>query len=204
MPAPLTKTGDAFRVGREVLLFQSLFGADKVLWLSSVMFHLGFLLVVLRHVRYFVAVPSTLIVLIQPFGIIGGFLMMIGLAALLLRRLVLPRIRYITRPTDIAMLVLLLVIGLSGLATTFVVHPDIVQLKQFLAGLWTLNFAPFPDAASLAVHLLLVSALMIVLPFSKLLHMAGIFFSPTRNQADDARDRRHVANWALPLDRERP
>ena len=33
---------------------------------------------------------------------------------------------------------------------------------------------------------------MVVFPFSKLLHAPGVFFSPSRNQADDSRERRHV------------
>jgi hypothetical protein len=41
-----------------------------------------------------------------------------------------------------------------------------------------------------------VAALMIVFPVSKLLHAPGVFFSPTLNQVDDARERRHVAGWS--------
>lgn len=204
MPAPLTRAGAAARVGREVLLFQSLFGADKVLWLTSMLFHVGLLLVVLRHLRYFLPAPPLLVVLVQPLGIIGAFAMMIGLAALLARRVLLPRVRHVTRPTDLAMLVLLLAIGASGLIMTFVAHTDIMTLKQFLAGLPLLEVRAFPQDPALVIHLMLVAALMIVLPFSKLLHIPGIFFSPTRNQADDSRDRRHVADWARPLDQERP
>ena len=33
---------------------------------------------------------------------------------------------------------------------------------------------------------------MIVFPFSKLLHAPGVFFSPTRNQADNPREKRHL------------
>ena len=54
----------------------------------------------------------------------------------------------------------------------------------------------------LLVHLLLVAGLMIVFPFSKLLHAPGVFFSPTRNQVDDPRERRHVAPWAERLSRD--
>lgn len=204
MPAPLTRSGAATRVGREVLLFQSLFGADTLLWLMSMLFHVGLLLVLLRHLRYVVPTPPLILVLIQPLGIIGAFAMMIGLAALLARRLLAPRIRYVTRPTDLAMLGLLLAIGASGLVMTLLVHTDIMGLKHFLAGLPLLDIRSFPEDSALVVHLSLVATLMIVLPFSKLLHIPGIFFSPTRNQADDARDRRHVADWARPFDRERP
>ena len=53
----------------------------------------------------------------------------------------------------------------------------------------------------LYAHLLLVVLLMIVFPFSKLLHAPGVFFSPSRNQADDPRQKRHLAPWAANLER---
>ena len=53
---------------------------------------------------------------------------------------------------------------------------------------------------ALLIHLALVAALMIVFPISKLLHAPGLFFSPTRNQADTSREARHVAAWAAALD----
>ena len=40
----------------------------------------------------------------------------------------------------------------------------------------------------LLVHLALVALLMIVFPISKLMHAPGLFFSPTRNQADTSRE----------------
>jgi nitrate reductase gamma subunit len=57
-----------------------------------------------------------------------------------------------------------------------------------------------PADAVLYAHLMLVAALMIVFPFSKLLHAPGIFFSPTRNQADDPREHRHLSAWAAKLE----
>ena len=38
---------------------------------------------------------------------------------------------------------------------------------------------------------------------SKLLHAPGLFFSPTRNQTDTARDQRHIADWAKKLESKR-
>jgi hypothetical protein len=40
---------------------------------------------------------------------------------------------------------------------------------------------------------------MIVFPVSKLLHAPGVFFSPSLNQVDDARERRHAAGWSARL-----
>ena len=54
------------------------------------------------------------------------------------------------------------------------------------------DLQPLPTDPALLVHLTLVAALMIVFPFSKLLHAPGVFFSPTRNMADNAREKRHA------------
>lgn len=203
MPAPFTRAGVVLRLGREVFLFESLFRADKVLWVFSMLFHWGLLLVLLRHLRYFLAVPPLPIVMLQPVGKLAAIAMMIGLVGLLVRRSVLPRVRYVSRATDMAILLLLLVLGGTGLAMTFWMTPDIVALKHYLAGLWRLDWQGLPGDSLLAAHLVLFAVLLLVAPFSKLLHAAGIFFSPTRNQRDDARERRHLAPWAKPLDSRR-
>ncbi|MCW5700886.1 MAG: respiratory nitrate reductase subunit gamma [Rhodospirillales bacterium] len=202
-PAPLTRFGAVVRLGREVFLFESLFRADKILWLFSMLFHWGLLLVLLRHVRYFLAVPPAPIVMLQPVGKLAAIAMMVGLVGLLVRRMVHPRVRYISRPTDVGILVFLLILGATGLAMTFWLTPDIVTLKQYVAGLWRLDWHLLPGDPVLAIHLVLFAVLLLIAPFSKLLHAAGIFFSPTRNQCDDSRERRHVAPWARPLDSRR-
>ena len=61
--------------------------------------------------------------------------------------------------------------------------------------------SPLPADPALLVHLALVAALMIVFPVSKLLHAPGVFFSPSRNQADDPREKRHLAPWAAELEK---
>ncbi len=212
MPAPLTRIGAAGRVTREVILFESLFRSDKWLWIFSVLFHMGLLLVLLRHARYFLS-PDFLspvwgavwgaVVFIQPFGVYAAFAMLAGLVMLLVRRVVMVRPRYITNPSDILLLILLLGVALSGILMTFIVHTDIIALKQFFVSLFTLSFQPLPTDSLLLVHLFCVAVLMIVFPFSKLLHVPGVFFSPTRAQCDNAREKRHLANWAASMDAER-
>jgi nitrate reductase gamma subunit len=75
-----------------------------------------------------------------------------------------------------------------------------VALKQFMLGLMRLDWQPLPADPILMAHLGMVIALMIVFPFSKLLHAPGLFFSPTRNQVDNAREKRHLAPWAARLE----
>ncbi len=192
MPAPTTRSGVIARVFSEVVLFRSLFKANKWIWLFGWVFHMALALVLLRHLRYFLEPAPDFVVLIQPLGVIAGFAMVAGLSALWARRFLVPRIRYISSPSDHLMLALLVAIGASGLAMKFLAHTDIVAVKAFVLGLIYLDWQPLPDDPALLVHLGLVGLLMIVFPFSKLLHAPGVFFSPTRTQVDDSRERRHV------------
>ncbi|VBB69827.1 Sulfite reduction-associated complex DsrMKJOP protein DsrM (= HmeC) [invertebrate metagenome] len=206
MPTPLTRSGAAWRVMREAVLFESLFRSDKWLWLFAALFHASLLLVLLRHARYFLSPAWGIIwdavVLIQPFGTYAAFTMLAGLLILLVRRITMRRVRYITNPSDVLLLILLLGIALSGIFMTFAVHTDIIAVKKFFVSLLTFSSQLLPADSLLLVHLFCVATLMIVFPFSKLLHFPGVFFSPTRNQCDDARERRHLAGWAVSMDTE--
>jgi nitrate reductase gamma subunit len=199
-PAPVTRAGVALRLGREVLLFESLFRASLWLWLCGWLFHAGLALVLARHLRYFTEPVWSWVAFLQPFGVYAGFAMVLGLAGLMVRRIFVARVRYISTPSDYLMLVLLLAIALSGLAMKYVAHTDIVAVKAFFLGLLYADWQPLPADPVLYVHLLLVAALMLVFPVSKLLHAPGVFFSPSRNQVDDPREHRHLAPWAARLD----
>jgi hypothetical protein len=82
----------------------------------------------------------------------------------------------------------------------FLFHTDIVALKGFFLGMMTFSWQPLPADPALLVHLTLVAILMIIFPISKLLHAPGVFFSPTRNQVDNPREKRWVAGWSAEID----
>lgn len=191
-PAPLTRSGVLVRMALEVGLFHSLFKSNKWIWLFGWVFHAALALVIVRHLRYFTEPVWTIVALAQPFGVYAGFAMVAALAALWARRLLVPRIRHISAPSDHLMLALLIAIGASGLMMKYVAHTDIVAVKAFFLGLIYFDWRPLPSDPPLLVHLTLVVVLMVIFPFSKLLHAPGVFFSPTRNQADDSRERRHA------------
>ncbi len=199
-PAPVTRRGVFFRIVREIVLFESLFKGNKWTWIFGWMFHFGLFLVTLRHLRYFIDPVWLPIQLIQPFGIYGGIAMVVGLAGLWSRRFLVDRVRYITGPSDHLILALLVGIGLTGLGMSFAIHVDVIAVKQFFLGLMRLQVQPLPADPLLLLHLLLVVILMIVFPFSKLLHAPGLLFSPSRNQVDNPREQRHLAPWAKRLE----
>jgi len=116
------------------------------------------------------------------------------------RRLFVDRLRYISALSDHLLLLLLMAIGGSGLAIRYFAPTDIVALKAFVLGLMHPPWQALPGDAALLLHLAAVALLMLVFPFSKLLHAPGLFFSPSRNQMDDARERRHApAPWTAPV-----
>lgn len=197
-PAPTTRIGVVERMAREVILFESLFKSNKWIWVFGWLFHGALALVLMRHIRYFIDPVWFWVDLIQPFGMYAGFAMIVGLLGLLARRIFVPRVRYISSPSDYLMLILLLSIGTSGLLMRYIpeLRTDIVQLKEFFRGLMYFNWQPLPTDFMLLTHLSLVLILMFIFPFSKLLHAPGLFFSPTRNQVDDPREHRHVTAWA--------
>jgi nitrate reductase gamma subunit len=221
---PSTTAGVVARMALEVLCFRSLFRntktelrdgrlsyvSSKWLWAAGLAFHYSFLVVVLRHLRLFTEpVPRFVLVLAK----LDGF-MLVGLPAvfattliflgavgfLLLRRALSPALRYLSLPSDYFALFLLLAIGLSGAWLRHLAKIDVPAVKGMAMGL--LHLAPRPPealGASFYGHLFLVSALLAYFPFSKLMHMAGVFLSPARNLTGNSREVRHVNPWNHPV-----
>ena len=196
MPAPTTQAGVVFRMSREVILFESLFKSSKWTWLFGWLFHFGLFLDMLRHLRYFIDPIWFWVVIIQPFGKYGSILMFVGLVGLLIRRIVVDRVRYISSPSDHLMLVLILCITSTGIAMSFYLGADVISLLRPAPCLITFDIHNIPADPVLISHLIMVALLMIIFPYSKLLHAPGLFFSPSRYQVDNSRDKRHIAKWA--------
>lgn len=199
-PAPTTRKGVVLRMLREVFLFQSLFRANKWTWIFGWVFHVAMIFIFLRHLRYFIDPVWSWVTIIQPLGIYAAFAFVIGLFALGVRRIVVERVRYITGPSDHLMIIMLLAIALSGLFMKYVDHTDIVAVKAFMLGLMYFDLQPLPQDPAILIHLGLVALLMIIFPFSKLLHAPGVFFSPTRNQVDNPREVRYIPGVSKPVE----
>jgi len=202
-PAPLTKGGVAVRLAKEAILFAALFRSNKWTWLFGWMFHMSLFVVLTIHLRYFIKDVPEWLGLLQPIGKYAAFTMIIGLLGLLVRRMFVARVKYISSPSDYLWLLLLLVIGLTGVTMRFISHTDIISVKEFSLGILSFNWQTLPMDVPLLVHLFLVAILMILLPFSKLLHIPGLFFAPSRNQVDNPREKRHIAPWAAELEAEK-
>jgi nitrate reductase gamma subunit len=199
-PAPTSAPGVVLRMLGELILFTSLFKANKPTWLFGWLFHFGLLIVLLGHLRFFIEPVWGWVVTAQQLGVYAGSAMLAGLAGLWLRRIVVDRVRYISAPSDHLMLALLAGIAGAGLLMRTVTRTDIVAVKAFVLGLLVFDWQPLPADGPLLVHLALVAVLMMVFPVSKLLHAPAVFFSPTRVQVDNPREKRHLARWAAELE----
>ncbi len=224
LDAPFSKLETAGRMLLEVLLFRSLFRntseelkdgprliywSSKWLWVFALLFHYSFLTIFIRHFRFFLEpVPICLSAIealdgLMQIGVPRFYMtdaVMAGaLLFLLLRRLVNPKVRYISLVNDYVPLFLLLGIAGSGICLRYIGKTDIASVKVLTMGLVTLN-PVLPEGINVVffIHIFLVSTLLIYFPFSKLTHMAGVFFSPTRNLPCNTRQERHINPWNPP------
>ena len=182
--------GSTFReVLAEALLFPSLFRGDRVLWFFAWFFHATLALVFLGHIRVFTgaidrmleAVGMTPKGLDLMSGLVGGaagiLLLAIGLL-LLLRRITIPRVREITGIPDVLATLLVVVIIVTGDLLRFSAPFDLKQTRVWAASL--LSFSPvIPTNEMFLLHLALSQVLILFIPFSKILHFGGIFFTQT-------------------------
>jgi len=183
-PAPRTRLGVAGRLALEVLAFRSLARANATTWIASLLFHYGLLLVMIMHLRFAV---SELPLALLPFIRFSGWAllaMISGLVVLLLRRVLVDRVRYLSSPSDYLHLVLLMVTGLTGALIKRVWPTDLFDVGMFLRGAVTLQWQPMPEGLVVLIHIGLATLLLLIFPISKLVHGVGILFSPTLNQRE--------------------
>jgi nitrate reductase gamma subunit len=214
-------------VGRmllEVLFFRSLFrntkagikdgprlvyDSSKWLWALGMAFHYSFLIVFLRHFKYFAEPTPDWVLGLQwvdnffqvglPVIYLTDVLLIGAVSLLFIRRLWSPQVRYISLASDYFPLLLILGVAVSGVWMRYFAKTDILAVKQLGTGL--ISFSPVGAdvlsgiGAVFFIHLFLVCCLFIYFPFSKLMHLGGVFLSPTRNLANNSRMKRHINPW---------
>jgi nitrate reductase gamma subunit len=222
------------RMALEILTFRSLFRNTRMklkeggrisyqlelfLWAGALAFHYAILVVLIRHLRFFIEPVPFVVQLIEnvdsffrmeiiypvfKFGLpgvfISGFVLLAAVSYLFLRRLFVRQVKYISIASDYFPLFLIFGIAFSGIFMRYVTKVDVTAVKELTMGLIT--FQPTIPAgvdAVFFVHIFFVSVLLAYFPFSKLMHLGGIFLSPTRNMTTDTRARRHINPWNYPV-----
>lgn len=223
---PHNTAGVIGRMALEILAFRSLFRntrtqlkdqrlyywGEKYLWAAALAFHYSFLVIFLRHFRFFVEPTPFFVPWLQtldgffeigvPVLFMSDIFLLGAVGYLFFRRIYYPQVRYISLAADYFPLFLILAIGISGVLMRHFYKVDLLSVKSLMIGLFSFH-PPLEVLDKIGVifyvHLFLVSSLLAYFPFSKLVHMAGVFLSPTRNLANNNRMVRHVNPWNYPV-----
>ena len=212
------------RMALEIFLFRSLFrntkveiqqkrpvyGSAKWLWLFGLTFHWSLLVIVLRHLRFFIEPITPCITALSsldgffeigiPTLYLSDAAILAGITFLFLRRLIVPQVRYISLFTDYFSLLLILGVVGTGLLMRHFFPADLLQVKNLALGWVTFSpVVPKGIGTVFYIHLCFVFVLMAWFPMSKLMHMGGVFLSPTRNLANNNRMKRHLNPWNAPV-----
>jgi len=222
---PSTKGNVVLRMILEIVLFRSLFRNTKMkvkeggrlfygfelwLWLFALAFHYAFATVLVRHLRFFTEPTPQWLQLIEdadtfmqiglPVLSLSSVVLLAAVTLLFLRRVLLPQIRYISLAADYFPLVLIFGIAFTGILMRYFTKIDVVGAKELAHGLVSFHpTVPEGIGAIFYVHLFFVSILLAYFPFSKLMHLGGIFMSPTRNLTTNSREVRHENPWNYPV-----
>ncbi|HHP7233041.1 MAG TPA: sulfate reduction electron transfer complex DsrMKJOP subunit DsrM [Desulfobacterales bacterium] len=193
---------------------------ELFLWVFALAFHYAFFTVLFRHLRFFtepVPLPVQLVENVDSFfrlevlyesvmiGLPGvylsGLVLLAAVTFLFLRRIFGPNVKYISLASDYFPLILIFGIAFTGILMRYFIKIDVTAAKELSMGLVTFRpVMPANVSAIFFVHLFFVSILLAYFPFSKLMHLGGVFMSPTRNLTADTRARRHVNPWNYPVE----
>jgi len=226
--SPFTTGGVVARMFFEVVTFRSLFRNTRMrvnpdgrisydielwLWLFALAFHYTFFVVILRHARFFLdplPLPfeilekiDTFVQIGQPIISMSSFALLGTVLFLFVRRVYLPNIRMISLASDFFPLFLIFGIAFTGIFMRYFTKIDVIAAKELTYGLVSFSLPTLDKMREIGsifyIHVFFVSVLLIYFPWSKLMHMGGIFLSPTRNMANNTRAVRHVNPWNYPV-----
>jgi nitrate reductase gamma subunit len=189
------------------------------LWVGALAFHYAFLTVLIRHLRFFTEPVPFFVTLLEnldsffqlevlypniQFGLpgvfISGLVLLAAVTYLFARRIFIRQVRYISMAGDYFPLFLIFGIALTGILMRYFIKIDVTAAKELTMGLVTFRpTIPQGIGSVFYIHLFFVSVLLAYFPFSKLMHLAGVFLSPTRNLTADTRAKRHINPWNYPV-----
>ncbi len=204
-PQPTDSFGVFLRMAGDVLFFRSLAKGTKLLFVAGWLFHFTFLLLLIRHLRYFIYPVPGIVTMFNKVSLLIGIVMLLSMIVLVVRRFLEERVRYVTLLADYFVLFLIMAIVVTGIMLRHEpFRPDVTAVKAFIMELMspttplkllTMEPAHAPTCFMFVTHLGLVCLLLIYFPFSKLVHSVGYFFSPTRNMVNNPRSVRYINPW---------
>ncbi|MHC5040026.1 MAG: respiratory nitrate reductase subunit gamma [Planctomycetota bacterium] len=180
-PAPESSGTRTLEVVKEVFLFKRLFYGDLTLWVLGGVFHLMLLVTLLDHwdriLAFMGLTGGTVFTIPYLSGGPTGIIILVCAAFLLIRRFALARVAQISSPVDFLILMLILGVIFTGDGLRYLSSYDLLQTREYFSGLLTFSFKDLPQNNWFIVHYLLGLTLILCIPFTKILHLGGIFFT---------------------------
>jgi len=145
----------------DILFFRRIFNTSKPLWIGSWVFHVSFALVALRHMKYIFPTLPDCLILLQPVGLIAGYLLPLSLLYLMVLRTVKKKDRYVSS-YNYFISGMLLLISSTGVAIRAFFRLDLISVKQFALGIFGLSPQVLPDSMLFLLH---IGLFLLLLPF---------------------------------------
>src|SRR3990170_2353784 len=186
LESPSGLIGVIGRMALEALFFRSLFrnlktqlgddkkisyGEAKWLWLAGMAFHWSFLIILVRHLRFFTEKVPVAIQMVEgldsflqvgaPLLYMTDAILLLAVLYLFIRRVGIPQVRYISLINDYFPLFLIFGIALTGVLLRYFTKTDIVSVKMLAMGL--VSFHPAIPKEGIGymfyIHLFLICVL---------------------------------------------
>jgi len=180
-PREVSHVGELKEMLKEMLFIKNLFVNQRPFWWLSYTMHLGI---------YFLGVWTILLgvgALTEPSGLpsfiyyatlisgsVGALLTALGSIALILRRFTDTTLRKYTTPQEYFNLLFIFAVVITGMMV-WVGDPGFNYGRMIMKGLFT--FTPFTHGGVLTVHIILLGALLVYIPFTKMSHYVGKYFT---------------------------
>ena len=186
-PTPATPWQMWKRILVESLTFGQLCDGNRSLWIGTWAFHLFLFMVLIGHTMLITDLNTLWKNLGFEYGradrigaAIGGtagLVLLVAAIYLLTRRLSSARVREISSLEDYVSIALILAVVISGDLMRFSSNFDPAPVREFFSGLVGLQITAIPHNRFLLIHLFFAQVLIMYVPFSKLVHIPGVFYT---------------------------
>lgn len=154
----------------DIIFLTRLLKANEWLWLGEWLFHITFLMVMIRHLRYFIEPVPEWIMDFQTAGIGASYVFLLALVYIMAFKLFIEKKKYLSS-YNFFLLTLLFLIAVSGFLMKNFIRTDIVNVKAFMTGIFSFKILEPPGSMLFSFHLITSLIFLIFLP-------AHIFAAP--------------------------
>jgi nitrate reductase gamma subunit len=151
------------KVIRDVLFLYRLFRVNKPLWIGEWVFHCALLLVLLRHLRYFLYPVPDWVISIQQAGLYSGYVLPISLIYILIIKFGIEKKRYFSSYNFFLLMVLFLS-SITGILMQTVIRADIVEIKHFVLSALIFKSVLAPKSTLFVIHFIISLIFLAYLP----------------------------------------